>query len=63
MFQTWQEPGGPSHGGRQAKEDYHERKERISGKVLSVTEDAIEIEGYGEIPVSEISMYIRFTGF
>ena len=29
------------------------KKERISGKVLSVTEDAIEIEGYGEIPVSE----------
>lgn len=29
------------------------KKERISGKVLSVTEDAIEIEGYGEIPVCE----------
>lgn len=29
------------------------KKERISGKVLSVTENAIEIEGYGEIPVSE----------
>ena len=29
------------------------KMERISVKVLSVTEDSIEIEGYGEIPVSE----------
>lgn len=29
------------------------KKERLSGKVLSVTEDAIEIEGYGEIPICE----------
>lgn len=29
------------------------KKERISGKVLSVTDSAIEIEGYGEIPLSE----------
>lgn len=29
------------------------KKERISGKVLSVTEHAIEIEGYGEIPICE----------
>ena len=26
------------------------KRDRLSGKVLSVTEDAIEIEGYGEIP-------------
>ena len=29
------------------------KRERISGKVLSVTGDAIEIEGYGEIPLAE----------
>ena len=29
------------------------KRERISGKVLSVTDNAIEIEGYGEIPLSE----------
>lgn len=29
------------------------KRDRIGGKVLSVTEDAIEIEGYGEIPLSE----------
>lgn len=29
------------------------KKDRISGKVLSVTDTAIEIEGYGEVPLSE----------
>ncbi len=29
------------------------KKDRIKGKVLSVSGDAVEIEGYGEIPVSE----------
>ncbi|MCC8026797.1 MAG: SpoIID/LytB domain-containing protein [Clostridium sp.] len=29
------------------------KKDRISGKVLSVTDKAIEIEGYGEIPLAE----------
>lgn len=29
------------------------KKEKISGKVLSVTDQAIEIEGYGELPLSE----------
>lgn len=29
------------------------KKERVGGKVLSVKEDAIEIEGYGEIPLEE----------
>ena len=29
------------------------KKERLNGKVLSVTGDAIEIEGYGEIPLAE----------
>ena len=28
------------------------KRDRLSGKVLSVTEDAIEIEGYGEIPLA-----------
>ena len=28
------------------------KKERISGKVLSVTDTYIEIEGYGQIPLS-----------
>ena len=28
------------------------KKDRISGKVLSVSEDAIEIEGYGSLPLS-----------
>ena len=28
------------------------QRDRFSGKVLSVTEDAIEIEGYGEIPLA-----------
>ena len=28
------------------------KSDRLSGKVLSVTEDAIEIEGYGEIPLA-----------
>ena len=36
------------------------KRDRLSGKVLSVTEDAIEIEGYGEIPLSpRFSMYIK----
>lgn len=29
------------------------KRDRISGKVLSVTDHAIEIEGYGEIPLSD----------
>lgn len=29
------------------------KKERVGGKVLSVKEDSIEIEGYGEVPVEE----------
>lgn len=29
------------------------KRERISGKVLSVTDKAIEIEGYGEIPLAD----------
>ncbi len=29
------------------------KKDRISGKVLSVTEDAIELEGYGILPLSQ----------
>lgn len=28
------------------------KRDRLNGKVLSVTEDAIEIEGYGEIPLA-----------
>ena len=28
------------------------KRDRLSGKVLSVTEDAIEIDGYGEIPLA-----------
>lgn len=28
------------------------KRDRLSGKVLSITEDAIEIEGYGEIPLA-----------
>ncbi len=29
------------------------KKERIHGKILSVTEDTVEIEGYGTIPLDE----------
>ena len=29
------------------------KKERIHGKILSVTEDTVEIEGYGPIPLDE----------
>ena len=29
------------------------KKERIHGKILSVTDDTVEIEGYGKIPLDE----------
>ena len=38
------------------------KKERITGKVLSVNEDAIEIEGYGEVPLDEEFKVLKTYG-
>lgn len=38
------------------------KKEKIRGKILSVTGDAIELEGYGEIPLDENFRVYRLYG-
>jgi stage II sporulation protein D len=38
------------------------KKERISGKVLAVKEDGIEIEGYGEVPLDESFQVYKVFG-
>lgn len=38
------------------------KKERITGKVLSVNEDAIEIEGYGPVPLDEECKVLKTYG-
>lgn len=38
------------------------KKERITGKVLSVKDDAIEIEGYGEVPLDDEFKVLKTYG-
>ena len=38
------------------------KKERISGKVLSVQDTAIELEGYGSVPLDEEYKVLKTYG-
>ena len=38
------------------------KKERVRGKVLAVTDESIELEGYAAYPSMTIFMYTRPTG-
>lgn len=38
------------------------KKDRITGRVLSVNEDAIEIEGYGEVPLDDEFKVLKTYG-